>query len=193
MLDIDELVPWTSTGKALIQTQLKLSSPELLGDKKYKVYILTTSNGSVEPITISLFPELPEPTPAPTKIPADIEEQMKLQVQKAIEEAEQRKQQRESEQKELEKLQEEESKKLEIISENTKQEMPDDNPNNTEQQIKEKPEYTPEPTDNTRIAEEKRCGAGTVIVDGICKVEQKPVQEEKGFFDWLMSLFRMAI
>jgi len=49
-----------------------------------------------------------------------------------------------------------------------------------------------------------KCGEGTQLVDGFCKVivddnavhdttnskpENEPVKEQKGFFEWLMSLF----
>ena len=200
ILDIDELVPWTSTGKAIIQTHLKLSSPEFVKDNKYELLLWTASDSSDNRIPFTIFSESEEtkstpqpPTPVPTEMPSDIEEQMKLQQQNALEEHDERKKQKEAEQKELEKLHEE-NKKLEIMPKNTEQEKPDGHPNVIEEQIKEKLEYIPEPIMDLKSIEEqkeKRCGAGTMLVDGICKVEQKPVQEEKGFFEWLMSLFGM--
>ena len=42
--------------------------------------------------------------------------------------------------------------------------------------------------------EEKKCGVGTQLVDGYCKVIQsqgEPVKEQRGFFEWLMNLFGM--
>ena len=60
-----------------------------------------------------------------------------------------------------------------------------------EPEIEEKiiePVFIPEP-----ITEEKKCGTGTELVNGYCEVIKNDVQEskeeEKGFFDWLMSLF----
>ena len=214
VLNIDDLIDLSTNFNDALEFQLKIKSDKFFPENKYELLIGTwTRNAGLTESAKFTFPsdltntreqkedtvsKPQQPTPKPKQQEdrsennvSNLQQQQLEQQQRAIAEAEQRKQQRELEKIELEKLQEE-NKKLEIMSGNTKQEMPDDNLNVVEE-TKEKPEYIPEPTGNTRPAEENRCGAGTVMIDGICIVEQKlnTQPEEKGFVEWLMSLFGM--
>jgi len=52
----------------------------------------------------------------------------------------------------------------------------------------------PEPTIYDKpVVEERKCGEGTILVDGYCKVIPTlvPPAESNGFLDWLFSLFGM--
>ena len=207
ILDIDELVPWTSTGKALIQTQLKLSSPELLPDNIYILSLWTDSDHNSDADTKftlsskSTKPTLQPPTPAPMEMPSDIEEQMKLQQQKALEEHEQRKKQREAENNlRPENTGQDKPENIES-KERTSQDRPDNTQRDTESQRPEtmqnekpenagqaKPEYIPEPT---TVKPKPQCGTGTILVNGYCQVVKSEPVQEKGFVQWLMSLFGM--
>jgi putative hemolysin len=69
---------------------------------------------------------------------------------------------------------------------------------NTSQQLIA--ETTPDPEPIAEPIQEKQCGVGTILKDGYCKVishntvnneSSEPTQEQKGFFEWLMSLFGM--
>jgi len=126
-------------------------------------------------------------TPASMEMPSSIEEQMKLQEQQAIEQAKLLQEQRELEQQqemELQKEQERITAELELQQEQKRLEE--------EEQVTS--EMVPEPV------EEKKCGAGTELKNGYCQVitdnmvnneSSEPTQEQKGFFEWLMSLFGM--
>ena len=207
VLDIDELVENSPFDpKSLIQTQLNLSSPELMLDNTYRIGVWTTSShnsdGDVEFILSFDTQEqitTSDPTPAPMEMPSDIEEQMKLQQQKALEEHEQRKKQREAENNlRPENTGQDKPENIES-KERTSQDMPDNTQRDTESQRPEttqnekpenagqaKPEYIPEP-----ITDKPQCGTGTVLVNGHCQVIKTESVQEKGFMEWLMSIFGM--
>jgi len=98
--DIDEYAPFTSSGKAKIETTLRVSSPELVAEKNYEFGIWTDSRHGTDLISFTL-PTIqetitPEPTSSkiiPTKepvkeIPNWVEDIFKLYSSGSIEDSE---------------------------------------------------------------------------------------------------------
>ena len=72
ILDIDELVPLTTSNIMKIETTLRLSSPELLENHNYEIDIWAINSAPADVISFMILPS--SPTPAPMEIPKDAEE-----------------------------------------------------------------------------------------------------------------------
>jgi|APSaa5957512535_1039671.scaffolds.fasta_scaffold05906_13 hypothetical protein len=207
--NLNEIFPQGTTSQSV---SFELSSPEIkFGMTKDDVYNAQVVKYGIESdyttFNLNDSKQIESETtqdsiPAPMEMPSSTEEQMKLQQQQAIEQAEQRKAQRDLEkQKEMEFQAEQERIKAELESQQEQkrpaeeeQTMPEMIPEPTVNPI---PEPMKMPVDVQEAKEIMECGAGTILVDGHCQIIQaepvteQPVKEQKGFFEWLMSLFGM--
>ena len=199
---------------SLLEFEFTLSSSEFELGKTYE-FELVSPRGTVSE-TFEFVDRTKAPTPQETSTPSpkptppkelSTEEQMKLQQQQAIQQAEQRKQQRELEKQKESNLQIANPASLHCTKEGGISEIINGQygvctlPDGTQCEEWEyfrgecgaipvednmEPAYTPEP-----IPEQANCGKGTILKDGYCQVVKNEPAKEKGFLEWLMSLFGM--
>jgi hypothetical protein len=72
ILNIDELVPLTTSNIMKVETTFRLSSPELIPEHNYEIDIWAINSAQADPLSFTLPPS--SPTPAPMEIPKDAEE-----------------------------------------------------------------------------------------------------------------------